>query len=80
MKNTLTEIYEAICYVLETYAFPDDGNLLPKETRNILNHPEDRVKYLNAIDRLRNGEEIVTIELHTGKSLTLRSGGSLRIL
>lgn len=72
--NILTEIYEAICYVLKTYVFPDDGNLLPNETRKILNHPEDRIKYLNAVDRLRNGEESVTIELHTGKTLTLCSG------
>lgn len=80
MKNILTEIYEAICYALETYVFPDDGNLLPKETREILNHPGDRDKYLNACDRLRNGEESVTIELHTGKTMTIRSGISLRIL
>lgn len=78
--NILTEIYEAICYVLETYVFPDDGNLLSKETRIILNHPEDRKKYINACDRLRNGEESVTIELHTGKVLTICSGRSLKIL
>jgi len=80
MKKILEEIYEAIYYVIETYLFPDDGDLLPKETRNILNHPEDRKKYINACDRLKNGEESVTIELHTGKTLTLYSGGSLRIL
>lgn len=80
MKNILIEIYEAICYVLETYVFPDVGNLIPKETHKILNHPEDRIKYINALDSLRSGNTEVTIELHTGKVLTICSGRYLKIL
>jgi len=71
MKNILIEIWDAICTTLETYLFNESMDLISLEAHKILNHPEDRIKLLNAFDELRSGIKQVSITLHTGEVLIL---------
>lgn len=48
----------------------DDMPVMSHEAQLILSHKEDREKFIEAVESIKNGGE-VTITLHNGKEITL---------
>jgi len=51
--------------------FSDDLDVMSTEVREILANPRDAQKYISAINRIKNGEQEVTITLSNQKEFTL---------
>lgn len=68
----LHSIRNAFAVVFDAY-FPTDLDLISPEAKQILGNPEDKKKYLDAIDRMREGSKREILVLHNGKELTLVS-------
>jgi len=74
--SILREINISIQNVLETF-FGSDTEVMSNKVKDILAHPEDRKKYLEAIEQLKikegNGEvgATETIKLNNNEEITL---------
>ncbi|GAB2784402.1 hypothetical protein GCM10027275_30740 [Rhabdobacter roseus] len=67
IKDTILQILGAAKGVFET-TFSTDMDIMSPEAKQIMSNPEDKKKYIEAIESLRDtsGQE-KTIELSTGK-------------
>lgn len=68
-KSYLRNFFEAIESIINFYA--DDMELISKEGRSILSHPEDRIKYEEAIGKIKNGAREASFTRHNGEEITL---------
>ncbi len=65
--NTLREVKNAVMNVVESY-FSSDMQVMSSETKRIFSNPEDKKKYIDAIEKIQRGEsKEESIELSTGK-------------
>lgn len=65
------ELQNVASAVFETF-FPSHRGLLTSEAKEMLSNPEDKKKFLEAINKLRSGKsEKETITLKSGKEFTL---------
>lgn len=70
--RTFKELFYAVRYVFKSY-FPSDTELVSPEVKKILANPENRKKYLNAVEKLSKGSPMEEVKLEDGSSMTLVS-------
>ncbi|RYE18693.1 MAG: hypothetical protein EOP45_13750 [Sphingobacteriaceae bacterium] len=71
--EVLKQIITAIKSVLHSF-FDSDMDVMTAEAKRIFSNQEDRVKYVDAVERLKlEPEKEITITLSTGEEITLIS-------
>lgn len=71
--NVLKQIQRALNRVIEIY-FNSDLDVMSSEAKEILSNPEDRRKYIEAVDRLKKNHGLEeTITLSNKREITLVS-------
>ena len=70
IKSIFREIFMAMKMVLDR-CFPDESSYVSKDMKMILSHPEDRLAYFKASDKLCMGSLSETFILHTGAKFTI---------
>lgn len=72
IQTTSQVLYAAVSAMgrLLKTAFSTDEDVMSDDIRQIMSHPDDRKKFMEAINKLQNQKE-VTIELSNKETLTL---------
>jgi len=69
--TVIQQIKNAVGNVIESY-FSSDLDIMSHEAKRILSNPEDKKKYMDAVEKLKNSEEKeVTITLSNHEEITL---------
>jgi len=69
--TVIQQIKNAVGNVIETY-FSSDLDVMSQEAKRILSNPEDKKKYMDAVEKLKNPEQKeVTITLSNHEEITL---------
>lgn len=70
--NTIKHFLKVMGTVADRY-FASDMEVISPEARRILSNPDDKKKYLDAVERLKGQSKKETIKLSTGETITLVS-------
>lgn len=69
--TVIQQIKNAVGNVIETY-FSSDLDVMSHEAKRIMSNPEDKKKYLEAVEKLKNPEQKeITITLSNREEITL---------
>ena len=69
--TVIQQIKNAVGNVIETY-FSSDLDLMSQEAKRILSNPEDKKKYLDAVEKLKTSDtKEITIRLSNKEEITL---------
>ena len=64
--NVILDIRNAVLEVITSF-FRSDMDIVSPEAKEIMSNPADRKKYVDAVEKLKSGDqEKITIDLSTG--------------